>query len=125
MNWRAIGCLGAIFGGFLVIGLIGMNVAFRDQAGCPANLQWADRLYLADGTPAPSPAFEVGGPAVNIGSTFIGLTTRTVYGPPGSARSSAAADRPRTVSMDCNDGTFQTFAWDGVTRTPLPSATDE
>ena len=122
MNWRAIGCLAIILGGFLLIGLLGLTVAFRDQAGCPANLQWADRLYLADVTPAPSPAFDVDGPAANIGSTFIGLTTRTVYGPPGSSPSTAAADRPRVVSMDCNDGTFQTYAWDGVTRTPLPSA---
>jgi hypothetical protein len=122
VNWRAIGCLTMIFGGFLLVGLLGLTVAFRDQAGCPVNLQWADRLYLADGTPAPSPAFDVDGPAANIGFTFIGLTTRTVYGPPGSSRSTAAADRPRVVSMDCNDGTFQTYEWDGVTRTPLPSA---
>ena len=122
MNWRAFGCLGAIFGGFLIIGLIGMSFAFRGQAGCPASLQWADRLYAADGTPAPSPAFGVEGAAVNIGATFFGLTTRTVYGPPGSSPSTAAADRPRVVSMDCNDGTFQTYEWDGITRTPQPSA---
>jgi uncharacterized membrane protein YedE/YeeE len=122
VNWRAIGCLGAVFGGFLIIGLIGMGLAFRDGAGCPANLQWADRLYVADGTPAPSPAFDVDGPAASIGSTFIGLTTRSMYGPPGSSPSTAAADRPRVVSMACNDGTYQTYAWDGVTRTPLPSA---
>ena len=121
MNWRAIGCLALIFGGFLLIGLLGMAVAFRDQAGCAANLQWDDRVYFADGTPAPSPAFGVPGPASNIGSTFIGLTTRTVYGPPGSSPSTDADDRPRVVAMDCNDGTFQTYEWDGVTRTPLPS----
>jgi len=122
MNWRAIGCLGAIFGGFIIIGLIGMSLAFRGQDGCPANLQWADRLYLADGTPAPSPAFGVDGAAVKIGATFSGLTTRTVYGPPGSSPSKSAADRPSVVSMDCNDESFQTYRWDGITRTPLPSA---
>jgi hypothetical protein len=122
VNWRAVGCLGVIFGGFLIIGLLGLAVAFRDQAGCPANLQWADRLYVAQGTAAPSPAFGIDGAAANIGSTFIGLTTRTMYGPPGSSPSTAAADRPRVVSMDCNNGTFQTYQWDGVTRTPLPSA---
>ena len=122
MNWRAIGCLGTIFGGFLAVGLLGMWLAFRGQDGCPTSLQWADRLYLADDAPAPSPAFEIQGAAVNIGSTFIGLTTRAVYGPPGSSPSKAAADRPRVVSMDCNDGTFQTYQWDGITRSPLPSA---
>jgi uncharacterized membrane protein YedE/YeeE len=120
VNWRVIGCLGGIFGGFLIISLIGFSIAFRDQAGCPANIGWNDRAYLADGTPAPSPAFDVDGPAADIGSTFFGLTTRTVYGPPGSSPSTAAADRPRVISMDCNDGTFQTYAWDGVTRTPPP-----
>ena len=122
MNWRAIGCLGVIFGGFLIVSLLGLAVAFRDQAGCPANLQWNDRVYLADGTPAPSPAFDIDGPAATIGSTFLGLTTRTVYGPPGSSPSTEAADRPPVVSMDCNDGSFQTYRWDGLTRTPLPSA---
>jgi hypothetical protein len=122
VNWRAVGCLGGIFGGFLVIGLIGFSIAFRDQAGCPANIGWRDRAYLADGTPAPSPAFEVDGPAANIGSTFFGLTTRTVYGPPGSSPSKSAADRPGVISMDCNDGSFQTYAWDGITRTPPPAS---
>ena len=122
MNWRVVGCLGVVFGGFLVVGLLGIWLALRGHDGCPTALQWADRLYLADGTPAPSPAFDVDGDAVNIGSTFIGLTTRTVYGPPGSSPSTSAADRPRDVSMDCNDGSFQTYQWDGLTRTPLPSA---
>jgi hypothetical protein len=26
------------------------------------------------------------------------------------------------VSMDCVDGSFQSYRWDGLTRTPLPSA---
>lgn len=121
MNWRAAGCgvLGiAIFVG---IGLLGMAVAFRSEDGCPSRLQWADRTYLADGTPAPSPAFAIPGRAADIGSTFMGLTTRLVLGPPGSSPSTAAADRPGSVALDCADGTFQTYAWDGVTRTPRPS----
>lgn len=122
MNWRAAGCgvLGiAIFVG---IGLLGMAVAFRSVDGCPSSrLLWADRVYLADGTPAPSPAFAIPGRAADIGSTFMGLTTRRVLGPPGSSPSTAAADRPGSVALDCANGTFQTYAWDGVTRTPLPS----
>lgn len=122
MNWRAVGCLAAILGSFLAVGLLGMYVAFSGQSGCPAALRWADRLYQQSGTPAPSPAFSTRGDAVDIGATFLGLTTRTVFGPPGSVRSESAADRPETVAMDCENGTFQTYVWDGVTRTPLPSA---
>jgi hypothetical protein len=122
VNWRAAGCLTAIFGSFLLVGLFGMYLAFSEQSGCSAVLQWSDRVYRATGTPAPSPAFETDGEPVNIGSTFAGLTTRTVYGPPGSVRSASAADRPETVAMDCGDDSFQTYAWDGLTRTPLPGA---
>ncbi|HEY7463248.1 MAG TPA: hypothetical protein VH987_02260 [Candidatus Limnocylindria bacterium] len=122
MNWRAIGCLAALLGGFLVIGLVGMYVAFSGQSGCPAALQWDDRRYLVTGTPAPSPAFPSPGPAVDIGSTFLGLTTRTVYGPPGSVRSTAAADRPATIAMDCQNGAFQTYEWDGISVTPPPTS---
>jgi hypothetical protein len=121
MNWRVVGCLGAIFGAFLVLALLGTYLAFRGQTGCSANVQWADRLYLADGTPAPSPDFDKAGQAANIGSTFFGLTTRTVYGPPGSSPSTKAADRPPLVSIDCGDGTYETYAWDGITRTPVQS----
>jgi len=122
MNWRVIGCLGAIFGAFLVVALAGTYLAFRGQEGCPASVQWADRLYQADGSPAPSPAFDLPGEAANIGSTFFGLTTRTVFGPPGSSPSTEAADRPDTIAIDCGNGTYQTYDWDGITRTPLPSA---
>jgi hypothetical protein len=106
---------------FVGIGLLGMAVAFRTEAGCPQRLQWADRTYLAEGTPAPSPAFAVEGPAADIGSTFMGLTTRRVLGPPGSSPSTAAADRPASVALDCADGSFQTYRWDGVRLTPPPS----
>jgi hypothetical protein len=121
MNWRAAGCLLLGAATFLAVGLLGMAVAFRTEPGCPPRLQWADRTYLVEGTPAPSPAFAVDGPAADIGSTFMGLTTRRVLGPPGSSPSTAAADRPESVALDCADGTFQTYRWDGVTRTPRPS----
>jgi uncharacterized membrane protein YedE/YeeE len=131
VNWRAAGCLLLGMAIFVGIGLLGMAVAFRTEPGCPSRLEWADpgsstripsnRTYLAEGTPAPSPAFSVEGPAIDIGSTFFGLTTRRVLGPPGSSPSTAAADRPETVALDCADGTFQTYQWDGVSRTPPPS----
>jgi hypothetical protein len=120
VNWRAAGCLLLGITVFVGIGLLGMSMAFRSEAGCRERLQWADRTYLPHGTPAPSPAFGVEGPATEIGSTFMGLTTRSVYGPPGSSPSTDATDRPEHVALDCADGTFQTYRWDGVIRTPPP-----
>jgi len=122
MNWRAIGCLVIGAAVFVGIGLLGMSVAFRAQPGCPPSLQWADRTYLAEGAPTSSPAFTEAGEPVPIGSTFFGLTTRQMYGPPGSSPSTEAEDRPQTVALDCADGTFQTYAWDGVTDSPLPTS---
>jgi hypothetical protein len=121
MNWRAAGCAVLGLGIFLGIGLLGMSIAFRTDPGCSRVLQWADRIYAAEGTPAPSPAFGRSGDAVEIGSTFFGLTTRRVFGPPGSSPSSEADDRPEVVALDCADGTFQTYRWDGISRTPAPT----
>lgn len=121
MNWRAAGCAVLGIGAFLAIGLFGMSLALRTQPVCTQTVLWADRAYLAEGTPAPSPAFDGSGAAVDIGSTFIGLTTRRVFGPPGSSPSTEADDRPPVVAIDCADGTFQTYRWDGLTRTPAPS----
>ena len=87
MNWRAIGCLVIGAAVFVGIGLLGMSFAFRAQPGCPGRLQWADRTYVAQGTPAPTPAFDAPGEPVAIGATFFGLTTRQMYGPPGSSPS--------------------------------------
>ncbi len=84
-------------------------------------LQWADRIYTAQGTPAPSPAFATSGEAVPIGSTFFGLTTRQMYGPPGSSPSAEADDRPETIALDCADGTYQTYLWDGISHSPVPT----
>lgn len=117
MNWRAAGCLVAGVTVFLAIGLLGLWLAFRDATGCPSSLQWADRAYGAVGTPMPSP--DLGpGDAVDIGSTFMGPTTRTVFGPPGSSPSTDAADRPSTIALDCADGSYQVYRWDGRTLTP-------
>ena len=122
MNWRAAGCLVLGIGAFLGIGLLGLSLALRSEPGCPSTVLWADRTYLTTGSPAPSPAFGGAGQAVEIGSTFMGLTTRQVYGPPGSSPSTEADDRPATIAIDCANGTFQTYAWDGISRSPLPSA---
>jgi hypothetical protein len=120
VNWRAVGCAVVAVTVFVGIGLLGLSLAFRDAQGCPSRLQWADRAYEASGTPAPSP--DVGGDAVSIGSTFMGPTTREVFGPPGSAPSTDAADRPDVIALDCADGTYQTYRWNGETLSPGPGA---
>lgn len=109
MNWRAIGCGTLAIVVFLAIGLFGMSLAFSRLEGCPDRLQWGDRVYLPSGTPAAEPSFADGSP-VEIGSTFIGLTTRRVWGPPGSVPAKAAADRPNRIFLDCDNGSVQGYA---------------
>jgi hypothetical protein len=111
MNRRAVGCLIAGVGTFLAVGLFGMSLALNRLDGCPSQLQWAERTYRSAGSPAPSPDFAGGGQAVELGSTFLGLATRRVYGPPGSSPSTAAADRPDEIALDCADGTFQSYRY--------------
>jgi hypothetical protein len=111
VNWRAIGCGVAAAATFVAIGLLGMSLAFSRFDGCPPQLQWADRTYTPVGEALSSPTFDEGEP-VEIGSTFIGLTTRRVYGPPGSEPNPSAADRPTEIVLECGDGGFQPFRWD-------------
>jgi hypothetical protein len=108
VNWRALGCGALAIVVFVAIGLFGMSLAFSRLEGCPDRLQWGDRAYLPAGVPAAEPSFAEGSP-VEIGSTFIGLTTRMVWGPPGSAPSQAAADRPNRIFLDCDDGNVQAY----------------
>lgn len=117
MNLRALGCLVVGVAAFVGLGLYGLSLAFRDAAGCPPTLQWSERTYAAEGTPAPSPALGTG-EAAYIGSTFMGPITRRVYGPPGSSPSTEAADRPDRIALDCADGTFQAYRWDGAIPSP-------
>jgi hypothetical protein len=117
VNLRAIGCLLVGVAAFVGVGLYGLSLAFQDAEGCPPTLQWDDRAYVAEGEPAPSPALGPGD-AVYIGSTFMGPLTRRVYGPPGSSPSTDAADRPALIALDCADGTFRAYRWDGATATP-------
>ena len=120
MNRRAIGCglLAAAF--FVAIGLYGMSLAFSSLEGCPDRLQWRDRVFLPVGSPAQEPVFGQGGRPVRIGSTFIGLTTRRVWGlpgsvpfgspPSGSVANGAGNEPPQRIILDCDNGTFQEFA---------------
>lgn len=114
MNWRALGCglLAALL--FVGIGLLGMSMAFSRLEGCPDRLQWGDSAYLPFGSAAPEPRFADGGEPVEIGSTFIGLITRRVWGPTGStpfggSPSGSVAERPQRIILDCDDGTFQEY----------------
>jgi hypothetical protein len=119
VNGRAIGCiaLGAVV--FILIGIAGINVA-SSRIGCPNRLQWGDRFYAPIGTPAPSP--ETGGAStpVKLGSTFIGLTTRSIFGP--STGSASPAPQPDVIAMDCGDGGFQTYRNAGPASTATPSS---
>lgn len=108
MNWRAIGCGMLAIVVFLAIGLLGMSMAFNRLDGCPDRLQWGDRAYLPAGSPAAQPSFAAGSP-VEIGSTFIGLTTRRMWGPPGSLPSPSAAGRPAVIFLDCDNGSVQKY----------------
>ena len=120
MNYRAIGCgvIAALV--FIGIGIIGLNLA-SGRVGCPERIQWRELSYLPAGTPAPSPAFGVKGEPTKLGSTFIGLTTRDIYGPPGSRISTLAADRPSSIAMDCADGTFLSYRLSGTVPTLSPA----
>jgi hypothetical protein len=109
VNWRALGCGTLAIVLFLAVGLWGMSKAFDRLEGCPNRLQWGDRVYLVAGSPRPQPSFAEGSP-VELGSTFIGLTTRRAWGPPGSAPSQSAADRPSRIYLDCGDGSVLLFA---------------
>lgn len=108
MNLRAIGCIGAGAIVFVAIGLIGLNMAIT-RTGCPGGLRWEALTYEPAGTPAPSPDLGETAPPVSLGTTFIGLTTREVYGPAGTSPSSAPSTRPDRLALACGDGTFLTY----------------
>lgn len=110
MNWRAVGCGTLAIIVFLAVGFWGMSKAFDRLEGCPDRLQWGNLGYLPEGSPIAEPSF-ADGSAVEIGSTFIGLTTRRVWGPPGSnASASDGGERPPRIYLDCDDGTVLLFA---------------
>jgi hypothetical protein len=120
VSWRAIGCLasGAIV--FVAIGLIGLSMA-TSRVGCPDGLRWGGEAYAPAGTPAPSPAFDLPGQAARLGSTFIGLATRDVYGPPGTSPAPSVPARPSVIAMACGDGTYLTYRVTGPVPTATPS----
>ena len=89
--------------------------------GCPSRIRWQDLAYRPEGTPAPSPVVGEGNP-VKLGSSFIGLTTRAVYGPAGAQPSASSTARPDLIALDCGDGTYQTYRKSGVVPDPVTNA---
>lgn len=110
MNWRAIGCLGFGILLFVGVGLVGLNRA-TTEAGCPARLAWQDEVWEPEGAPSDQP--RIGSSdvePVEIGAALIGLATRRVYGPPGSAPVTGTAnDLPAELAVECGDGTYQGY----------------
>jgi hypothetical protein len=112
VNRRAIGCAVIGVAAFLAIGLFGLSRAVA-PTGCPDRLQYLAEAYLPEGAPIERPDPSL----VEIGSTFIGLTTRTVYAEPGVAPATGSTDPPDRFVLDCADGTFQAY----VLGAPSPS----
>ena len=104
MNRRAIGCAAIGVAAFLALGLFGLSRALA-PTGCPDRLQYAAEAYFPEGSPVASP--EAG--LEQIGSTFIGLTTRAVYAESAGVPSSGSVDPPDRFVLDCADGTFQAY----------------
>jgi hypothetical protein len=103
VNRRAVGCavIGVVV--FLAAGAFGLSRALA-PSGCPGRMQYVAQAYLPEGSPRSSPDAEL----VQIGSTFIGLTTRAVYAEAGTAPS-GQGEPPDSFVLDCADGTFQAF----------------
>jgi hypothetical protein len=119
MNLRAVGCI--VIGSLVVIGIgqLGLSMA-TSRIGCPDRLQWIDTAYLPTNAATESPTLPADAAAtpVEIGSTFIGLTTRKVYGPAPVDPTDPNAERPTQIALECGDGTYQAYA---AERTPSSS----
>ena len=119
MNWRAVGCAVLAAAVFVGLGLWSLQMAIG-RPGCPETLLWGDRVYTAAGDPTASPVVGSGEP-VPLGTTLVGIVSREVYGPPGSAPSPTSEDRPDEIGLECGDGTFVSYEFTSVAPTTLPS----
>lgn len=107
MNWRAAGCLviGSLV--FIGVGLLGLSLA-TSRAGCFHQLQTAGGIYSASGAVTSAPSLVGGGQPVEISTTLVGLSSRRVYGPPGTEVTDADAPPPQ-IAVECGDGTYQAY----------------
>ncbi len=110
MNWRAVGCLGVGIVLFVGIGLLGLTMA-TSQTGCPDRLAWQDASWEPDGPLTADPRIgEAGASPVEIGTALIGMTSRHVYGPAGSAPVTGTDNHlPAELALECGDRTFQGY----------------
>ncbi len=107
MSNRALGCGLLAIVVFVALGVIGLNMA-TTRVACPSGLQWSAAAYRPEGAPAGAPSIPGSAPA-EIGTTLIGLTSRKVYAAAGTNSSDPAAARPARISLECGDGTYQTY----------------
>lgn len=119
MNWRAVGCAVLAAAVFVGLGLWSLQMAIG-RPGCPETLVWGDRVYTAAGDATELPVVGSGEP-VPLGATLVGVVSREVYGPPGSAPSPIAEARPDEIALECGDGTFLSYAFTSVVPTARPS----
>lgn len=119
MNWRAVGCAVLAAAVFVGLGLWSLQMAIGPP-GCPETLLWGDRVYTAAGDPTADPVVG-GGEPVRLGTTLVGIVSRAVYGPPGSAPSPTSEDRPDEIALECGDGTFVSYEFTSVAPTTPPS----
>jgi hypothetical protein len=119
VNWRAVGCAVLAAAVFVGLGLWSLQMAIG-RPGCPETLLWGDRVYTAVGDPTALPVVGSEEP-VRLGTILVGVVSRQVYGPSGSAPSPSAEDRPGEIALECGDGTFVSYRFTSVVPTARPS----
>lgn len=120
MNRRALGCGIAGAAVFVAVGLVGLLMVIP-QAGCPARLLYGALGYLPDRNPTDRPQVSTRASdpePVQIGTTFIGLTTRAVYAMPRDVPPSGSGQLPAQLALDCGDGTYQAYRSESMRRSP-------
>lgn len=108
MTRGAIGCAVLGAGAFIALGFLALSMTFTDIA-CPERLRWAELGYVAVGTPRPEPTLDGDDEPVLVGSTLIGLESRDVYAPAGTAAGASGDERPEVLALACGDGTFLAY----------------
>jgi len=119
VNSRAVGCAVLAAAVFVGLGLWSLQMAIGPP-GCPETLLWGDRVYTAAGAPTALPVVGSEEP-VRLGTILVGVVSREVYGPPGSAPSPSAEDWPDEIALECGDGTFLSYRFTSVAPTAPPS----
>jgi hypothetical protein len=103
-----------LFAAILTVGVLLNLDAMRGEAGCPDQIRWDDRVYLAVGPTSsdPRPGGEAEPDPARLGVTLVGLTGREVYGPAGTPQQPDPEARPERIALACGDGSFQGYRHD-------------